>query len=99
MKLSDEKITKAIVERYTKKFVDNINQDVIIHFLEAINISTFVYIVMPDPGGWTWTWNANNTSVRGTHNNFQPLTTYTFWVTAAEDLAGNPLISGFTPNT
>ena len=30
MKLSDEKITKAIVERYTKKFIDNLNQDVII---------------------------------------------------------------------
>jgi thiamine thiazole synthase len=30
MKLSDEKITKAIVERYTKKFIENLNQDVII---------------------------------------------------------------------
>jgi thiamine thiazole synthase len=30
MKLADEKITKAIVERYTKKFVDNLNQDVIV---------------------------------------------------------------------
>jgi thiazole biosynthesis enzyme len=30
MKLSDEIITKAIVERYTKKFLDNLNQDVII---------------------------------------------------------------------
>ncbi len=30
MKLSDEKITKAIVERYTKKFVESLNQDVII---------------------------------------------------------------------
>ncbi len=30
MKLKDEKITKAIIERYAKKFVDNLNQDVII---------------------------------------------------------------------
>jgi len=30
MKLRDETITRAIVERFTKKFVDNLNQDVII---------------------------------------------------------------------
>ena len=30
MKLEDEKITKAIIERYMKKFIDNLNQDVII---------------------------------------------------------------------
>jgi thiamine thiazole synthase len=30
MKLKDEKITRAIVERFTKKFVENLDQDVII---------------------------------------------------------------------
>ena len=30
MVLKDEKITKAIVERYTQKFIENLNQDVII---------------------------------------------------------------------
>jgi len=30
MKLKDEIITKAIVERFTKKFIENLDQDVII---------------------------------------------------------------------
>ena len=44
MKLSDEKITKAIVERYTKKFVDNINQDVIIAGAGPAGLTTAYYL-------------------------------------------------------
>jgi thiamine thiazole synthase len=44
MKLSDEKITKAIVERYTKKFVDNLNQDVIIVGAGPAGLTTAYYL-------------------------------------------------------
>jgi len=44
MKLSDEIITKAIVERYTKKFVDNLNQDVIIAGAGPAGLTTAYYL-------------------------------------------------------
>jgi thiamine thiazole synthase len=44
MKLSDEKITKAIVERYTKKFIDNLNQDVIIAGAGPAGLTTAYYL-------------------------------------------------------
>ena len=44
MKLSDEKITKAIVERYAKKFVDNLNQDVIIAGAGPAGLTTAYYL-------------------------------------------------------
>jgi thiamine thiazole synthase len=44
MKLSDEKITKAIVERYTKKFVDNLNQDVIIAGAGPAGLTSAYYL-------------------------------------------------------
>jgi thiazole biosynthesis enzyme len=44
MKLKDETITKAIVERYTKKFVDNLNQDVIIAGAGPAGLTTAYYL-------------------------------------------------------
>jgi len=44
MTLKDEKITKAIVERYTKKFVDNLNQDVIIAGAGPAGLTTAYYL-------------------------------------------------------
>jgi thiamine thiazole synthase len=44
MKLSDEKITKAIVERYTKKFIDSLNQDVIIAGAGPAGLTTAYYL-------------------------------------------------------
>ena len=44
MKLSDEIITKAIVERYTKKFIDNLNQDVIIVGAGPAGLTTAYYL-------------------------------------------------------
>lgn len=44
MKLSDEKITKAIIERYTKKFIDNLNQDVIIAGAGPAGLTTAYYL-------------------------------------------------------
>ncbi len=44
MKLSDEIITKAIVERYTKKFIDNLKQDVIIVGAGPAGLTTAYYL-------------------------------------------------------
>ena len=44
MTLRDEKITKAIVERYTKKFVENLNQDVIIAGAGPAGLTTAYYL-------------------------------------------------------
>lgn len=44
MKLQDEKITKAIVERYTKKFIENLNQDVIIAGAGPAGLTTAYYL-------------------------------------------------------
>jgi len=44
MKLKDEKITKAIVERYMKKFITNLNQDVIIAGAGPAGLTTAYYL-------------------------------------------------------
>jgi thiamine thiazole synthase len=44
MKLRDEKITKAIVERYLNKFIDNLNQDVIIAGAGPAGLTTAYYL-------------------------------------------------------
>jgi len=44
MKLEDEKITKAIIERFTKKFVENLNQDVIIAGAGPAGLTTAYYL-------------------------------------------------------
>ena len=44
MKLKDEKITKAIVERFTKKFVENLDQDVIIAGAGPAGLTTAYYL-------------------------------------------------------
>ena len=44
MKLSDEKITKAIIERFTKKFIENLDQDVIIAGAGPAGLTTAYYL-------------------------------------------------------
>jgi len=44
MKLKDEIITKAIVERFTEKFIKNLNQDVIIAGAGPAGLTTAYYL-------------------------------------------------------
>lgn len=44
MKLEDEKITKAIIERYMNKFINNLNQDVIIAGAGPAGLTTAYYL-------------------------------------------------------
>ena len=64
---------------------------VAITFSEAISQATFAYSVNPDPGGWSATWDTISEVVTLTHAAFAYGTRYTVTVSAADDLAGNPL--------
>jgi len=71
---------------------------VTIIFNKPIDTSTFSYTISPDPGNWNWTWTMGNTIVMGTHAPYNGSTAYTFAVTSAYDLSGNPLVEGPVPN-
>lgn len=75
-----------------------VNAPIVIGFSEPINTSSFTYTCVPDPGNWTVAWNATNDTVTLTHDNFATSTSYTFTVTAANDMTGNPLAAGAVPN-
>ncbi|MBA3045378.1 MAG: Ig-like domain-containing protein [Candidatus Thermoplasmatota archaeon] len=76
-------------------------QAVEITFSESINTGTFAYTCTPNPGGWSTVWGSvtyPNDMVTLSHANFAYGTSYSFQVTAAQDLAGNPLVAGPMPN-
>ena len=78
-----------------------IGQSIVITFSESINTGTFAYTCTPNPGGWGESWDAaveTNDRVTLTHSDFAFDTLYDFQVTAADDLAGNPLAAGPVPN-
>jgi hypothetical protein len=68
-----------------------LNAPVQITFDEPISMPTLVYTCDPNPGGWSETWDGPGMVVTLTHETLLPGTVYTVTVTAAEDLAGNPL--------
>ena len=68
---------------------------VVITFSEPISVPTFAYGVSPDPGGWLEDWGSNDTVVTLTHDVFAYGTVYNASVTAAEDVAGNPMASPY----
>lgn len=69
----------------------SITQSVVIDFNEAMDATSFSFSIDPHVGGWIWTWSNGDTKLVGTHGDFVYSTSYTFTVTGAEDLAGNPL--------
>jgi hypothetical protein len=69
-----------------------IDAAVVMTFSEAIEAGAFDYRISPDPGGWTALWNGSGVMVTLAHNPFAHGTTYAITVTAAGDLAGNPLV-------
>jgi VCBS repeat-containing protein len=64
---------------------------VVVTFSEEINTGSLTYAATPDPGGWSATWSSGGTVATLNHNLFTYQTVYTISVTAADDLAGNPL--------
>jgi hypothetical protein len=63
---------------------------VIITFTEPMRASSVAYACVPDVAG-ELSWNASGEIAHFEHANFEPKTHYTFTVTAAKDVAGNPL--------
>ncbi len=74
-----------------------VNQDIVITFSETIDTATFAYTCNPNPGGWGEVWDSASfpdDRVTLSHSDFAFETPHTFQVTAADDLAGNPLVAG-----
>ncbi len=69
---------------------------VVITFSEAINTATFTYTIVPPPGGLSVTWSHSGTVAALSHASFAYETRYTVTVTAADDLAGNPLVAPYS---
>lgn len=63
-----------------------------ITFSEAIDAHTFTFMASPDPGGWSTAWSNSSKTVYLNHSAFTGGTIYTLTISAASDLAGNPLV-------
>ncbi len=82
-----------ITDRYPQPDATEVGWEtaVVISFTEPINIATFAFISIPDPGGWLPSWNNNYTLLTLNHPAFTPGTEYQITILTAEDLAGNDL--------
>ncbi len=70
-----------------------------INFSEPIDTATFAWGIVPDPTGWTETWDPTDMTVTLCHSTpYAEDTLYTVTVTAADDMAGNPLAGGPVSN-
>jgi uncharacterized membrane protein len=74
------------------------NQFIVVRFSEPMNNNTLTFTCSPDPGGWSMVWNEENDEATLLHANFDFSQLYTFQVTDAQDMVGNSLVSGSTPN-
>ena len=76
-----------------------LDADIVIDFSEPIDVFTFSWNFVPDPGGWTYAWSDGNRTVTLLHvNPYASCMHLTVDVTYAEDTNGNPLVPGPVPN-
>ncbi len=68
-----------------------IDTTLVLTFSEAVNAATLAFSAQPDPAGWSAAWSQGGSVVSLSHNPFAYETTYSLTITAADDLAGNPL--------
>lgn len=83
---------------YTVEVYDNVPPEIGARAPDhgAVGVSltaTVAYAVAPDPGGWSVAWDTLSQVVTLTHATFAYGTRVTVTITAADDLAGNPLAS------
>ncbi len=69
-----------------------------VFFSEPIDPASLAFTCSPDPGGWTAEWDVSQRLVTLRHRYFATNVQHTFTVTAARDLWGNNLASGYSPN-
>jgi hypothetical protein len=72
-----------------------LDEPLVITFSKAIISSTFAFTMAPDPGGWSVTWSEDGVVASLLHDAFQLIQRYDVAVTAAADLAGNPLAAAY----
>ena len=76
-----------------------LDADIIVNFNKPIDVLTFSWSFVPDPGGWMYAWSNGNQTVTLSH-----ITPYvecfvpTVIVMNADDTDGNPLVPGPVPN-
>jgi hypothetical protein len=75
-----------------------VDAPIIIQFSESMNVSTFLWAVFPDPGGWSEQWTNGNTTVTLTHANPFSYSMIEVLVDYVEDIYGRPLVPGPVPN-
>jgi hypothetical protein len=84
---------------YTNQTLVPVGQEIVVGFSEpmahAFGSGTFNFTCSPDPGGWSSFWNTAGDTVTLYHNYFSQGQSVTFTVTAADDRAGNNLVSSF----
>jgi hypothetical protein len=68
-----------------------LNQDVVITFDEVMIPGSVAYTIEPNPGGLSDAWSVGDTVLTISHLDFSALTRYWVNITAATDLATNPL--------
>jgi hypothetical protein len=90
----------TITETMPINSATNVNLDapIVIYFSESITASSVIVTTVPAVTGVVKSWNPTHTRLSITHDNFTASTGYTVTVTAATDLAGNPLVAGTVPN-
>ncbi len=77
-----------------------LNKSIVIDFSEAIQPLSFMWSIVPNPGGWTEAWSNDNSTVTLNHSiDFGQCTDYVVWVSQAWDHDNNNiLIPGPSPN-
>jgi len=85
-------IISAITPLNSSQAVEQ-DASVVITFNEAMNYTSLIVGVDPNPGGWSATWNAELTEVTLGHDDFEESTQYTFVVYYAEDISGNVILA------
>jgi hypothetical protein len=68
-----------------------LSQDVVITFDEVMIPGSVAYTIEPNPGGLSDAWSVGDTVLTISHSDFAALTRYWVNITAATDLATNPL--------
>jgi hypothetical protein len=93
-------VNPYIVDTYPADLATGVPLDscIWINFSKQIDTVTFLFTAAPDPGGWTEMWTNGDMTVQLCHNAYAEDTLYTVTVTAADDMAGNPLVPGPVPN-
>lgn len=76
-----------------------LNKSIVIDFNEEMQPASFMWSIVPDPGGWTAAWSNDNSTVTLNHSiDFGQCTIHTVHVTQAWDLDGTNIIPGPWPN-